>query len=334
MTEFAINPECRAGKCANCDGVAMDGDDFTDCQHDCHTQATNSQLLPELKTGLYPDVDEPSYHADRRAISQSGMKLILQSPAHFRWQTDNPPEPKKVFDFGSAAHALVLGVGPKIEVLEVEVEATRDGRKQKIIADNMMFRLVQEEAERVRARGNIPLLPADYQHVLAMADKLSEHHAAMELMSEGQAEVTAYAQDPDTGVWVRGRFDHLGPQLVSDYKTSTTSEPDGFLRHALSLGYEIQAATYIGLARACGHPGAAFVWIVQEKEPPYVVTVVVPPAELIERGRYLARKALERYRDCTEAGKWPGYLDDREFATPAAPQWVLRELADQEIPQW
>lgn len=326
----AFNPECRAGKCPNCDGIAMDGDDFTDCQCDCHNVVDAEIIeLPELETGLYPNVDEESYHADRRAISQSGMKIILQSPAHYRWLTDNPPPPKKEFDFGSAAHALVLGVGPKIEVISVEVEATRDGRKQKIIADNHMFRLVQEAEDRARAAGRIPLLPAEYEHVLAMADKLSEHRLAMELLSVGEPEMTAYAQDEQTGVWVRGRFDWAGPTLI-DFKTTTTSEPDEFLRKALSLKYELQVATYLELAAACGHEATAFGWIAQEKEPPYVVSVVLPPAEVIKRGQILKRRALERYRDCLEAGKWPGYIPDTEFATPAAPQWVLRELAEEE----
>lgn len=276
--------------------------------------------------GLFTDIPEDQYHGDSRALAQSGAQLILKAPAKFRWSQDHPEPPKDVFDFGSAAHSLVLGIGPKITVVEVEVTATRNGRKVKIIADNMMFRAAQEEAERIRKRGEIPLLPADYEHVVAMADRLSEHRLAMELLSEGRAEVSAYAQDPDTGVMMRGRFDWLGPQTITDYKTASSADPDEFVRHAINYGYDLQAAWYLDLAELCGHPVSGFAHIVQEKQPPYIVTVVVLPPELIDRGHRLKRRALEMYRDCVEAGVWPGYVSDDTFATPAAPAWALREV--------
>lgn len=32
-----VHPECRAGKCGNCDGVAMNGrDEWVPCTHGCH----------------------------------------------------------------------------------------------------------------------------------------------------------------------------------------------------------------------------------------------------------------------------------------------------------
>lgn len=278
-----------------------------------------------MSVKLINDLPENVYRADQTAISQSDMKLILQCPAKYRWNRDNPPEPKQVFDFGTAAHRLVLGVGMEIEVIRVEVEATRDGRRQKIIADNHMFRAVQEAEDRARAAGKIPLLPAEYQHVQDMADKLSEHRLAMELLSEGQPEVTAYSHDQDTNVDIKGRFDWLGTTLITDYKSAASSDPDVFVRKAVDLGYDLQAAVYLDLARDNGHPGHAFAHIVQEKEPPYVVTVVVLPADLIDRGRRLKRRALEMYRDCLDANRWPGYCPDDDFATPAAPSWALND---------
>lgn len=289
------------------------------------TQDALPDLLPVLAPGLHDGIPEELYHGDRRALSQSNAKVLIQkSPAHFRWVMDHPPEQKQVFDVGSAAHRLVLGVGQPIEVIEVEVEATRDGRKQRIIADNHMFRLVQEAEDRARKAGKIPLLPAEFQAVQDMADKLSEHTLAMELLSEGQPEVTAYAHDQDCNVWMRGRFDFLGPTVL-DYKTSTTSEPDAFLRKAIDLGYDFQAAWYIDLLTLCGFDLRGWAFLVQEKTPPFVVTVIVPPPDFIERGRRLKRRALEMFRDCTEAGKWPGYVPDTEFATPAMPPWALAD---------
>lgn len=277
------------------------------------------------RQGFISGIPDDLYHADRGSLSQSGAKLILRAPAKFRWQQDHPKTSTNRFDFGKAAHLLVLGTGAELEVFEYDTDKIKSPK-----ATNA-FKARQAE---LQAREGVLLLPDEYAVVQAMADKLSEHRIAMELLSEGEPEVSAYAEDPGTGVMMRGRFDWLGALDMSDYKTAASADPDEFCRSATKYGYDLQVAWYLDLGKLNGHPAKAFAHIVQEIEPPYIVTVVVLPPELVERGRILKRRALERYRDCLESGRWPGYLPDTEFATPAAPQWVLRELADEEISQW
>lgn len=271
------------------------------------------------RQGLFADVPEGEYHADRASLAQSGAKLMLKSPAHYRWDVDHPKPPSDRFDFGSAAHKLVLGVGPDLVVHEydpVKVKSPKNTNAWKT-----------QKAE-VRAAGGILLLPDEAEQVTSMAENIKAHRLAMELLSAGQPEVTAYAADPVTGVLMRGRFDWLGDETISDYKTAASSDPDEFARKAVSYGYDLQASWYLDLAEQVGHPAAGFAHIVQEIDPPYVVSVIILPAELLERGRILKHRALAMYRDCVEAGAWPGYLPDTEFATPAAPAWALRDLEE------
>ncbi len=67
--------------------------------------------------GVY-DIPEGAYFADP-ALSCSGAKLLLppSCPALFRYRQDHP-EHKDVFDFGSAAHKMVLGAGPPIALVD------------------------------------------------------------------------------------------------------------------------------------------------------------------------------------------------------------------------
>lgn len=257
--------------------------------------------------GFHDDLPEADYHADRDSLSVSGAKVMLKAPALFRYQQDNPVH-KDVFDFGSAAHALVLGVGAEI----VEIQA-----------DDWRTKLVQAARDDAREEGLVPLLSKDYLRVREMADALSSHRLATRLLSEGRPEVSAYAPDGATGVMRRGRFDWLGSTILTDYKTAASSEPNAFVKAAANFGYHMQAAWYTDLARDLGHPADAFAFIVQEKEAPYLVTVIELPAELVEVGRDRNRRALERFRDCTESGYWPGYVPDDTFAQPAAPRWAL-----------
>ena len=100
------------------------------------------------------------------------------------------------------------------------------------------------------------------------------------------------------------------------------------MRAAVNYGYHSQAAWYLDLARDLGHPARAFAFIVQEKEAPYLVTVIELPPELVDIGRRRNRAALERFRDCTESGVWPGYEGEHndDILTVSLPGWAAREL--------
>lgn len=258
--------------------------------------------------GFHDDIAEATYHADRGSLSVSGAKTLLKAPALFKWQQDHPVH-KDVFDFGSAAHALVLGVGME----SVYVTPLDE------------FRTAAAKAEKAEAqRGGLAVVtPADWLKVCNMADALSTHRLAMRLLSEGRPEVSAYALDEPTGITRRARFDWLGASILSDYKTAASSEPGAFVKAAANFGYHSQHAWHLDLAADLGHPAQAFAFIVQEKEPPHLVTVIELPAELVDVGRARNRRALERFRDCTESGIWPGYVPDDTFAQPRAPRWAL-----------
>lgn len=245
--------------------------------------------------GFYDDVPEAEYHADRESLSVSGAKVILRSPALFRHQQNNPVH-KDVFDVGSAAHGLVLGVGQDFASIDAPDWRGKEARE---------FR------DTCRETGCIPLLKKDADAVMAMADELSSHILAMRLLSDGKPEVSAYALDEETGVMRRGRFDWLGSSVLTDYKTCSSADPRdlaGRYGAVRKWGYDKQASWYTDLARDLGHPAAAFAFIFQEKAPPYQVTVAyVDDADLWE-ARAANRAALERFRDCTASGLWPGYV--------------------------
>lgn len=250
-----------------------------------------------IEPGFHSDIPEADYHGDRTSLSVSGAKVLLKAPALFRWQQDHPVH-KDAFDIGSAAHALVLGVGAPLTVID---------------ADSWRSKAAQEARDAARERNETPLLIADHERVMAMADKLSSHTLAMRLLSEGQPEVSAYAPDEATGVMRRCRFDWLGTNVLTDYKTAANVDPRdlaGRYGAVKKWGYDQQAAWYTDLARDLGHPASAFAFIFQAKEPPYLVTVAYVRDDDLWDARARNRHALERFRDCTETGLWPGYLPD------------------------
>ena len=151
--------------------------------------------------GMEPDVydiPEAEYHADPvpgGSLSCSGAKKLLppSCPALFDYERTHGQPYKKAFEFGSAAHKLVLGAGPELVV----VTGTGKGGPNAWQNDDD-----KAKAAAVRQRGAIPLKPAEMAEVQAMAAKLREHPIASALLvPEGaKPEQTLIWEEQETGI--------------------------------------------------------------------------------------------------------------------------------------
>ena len=310
------------------------------CRCDCHQAATQTPAAEDApgdlkasgsepwpsaagprKPGFYDGIEEEAYHSDPHSLSHSGAKTILKAPALFRHGQLHPVF-KKEFDFGHAAHAKVLGAGAEIRAIPDDILASNGATSTKE---------AKSFIAKARADGAVPLKAVDVGRVDEMADKLSEHTLAMELLSDGRPEVSGYAEDPDTGITLRCRFDWLGRTILTDYKSATSADPQQFRRKAAEFGYHQQAPWYLDLAAVLGHPAEAFAFIVQAKEPPYLVTVVELVDRAVDRGRELNRRAIDTYAACLAAGTWPGYIPNTTYASVDIPTWAYDDTHDHDL---
>lgn len=285
----------------------------TTVQAGAHAPAAGPEPITE--PGIY-DMDNETYHSHRYALSSSGARKLLppSCPAKFRWEQDNPQPVKKVFDLGNAAHKLVLGTGPDLV---------------RIDADEWRTKAVKDEVAAVRAEGGIPLKPAEYEQVHAMADALRAHPVARLLFDpeQGTPERSLFWRDEKTGVMLRARLDWLpnpraGRLIIPDYKTCISAEPERLMRAVDDFGYHQQDDWYRKAARALdlADDDAAFVFVCQEKTAPYVVTVIEMDANARRIGAARNRRAIETFAHCTSTGHWPGYSD--EIAYVSLPPWA------------
>lgn len=264
--------------------------------------------------GLHRHVPEAEYHADRGSLSVSGAKLLLppSCPAKFHEVMTNGQKSKKEWDFGHVAHRIVLGKGAEFKVLDPAVHGLKaDGTPADKPTATGSWKTAAADA---RERGLIPIHIDDHAKAVAMAAKVHEHQIAGQLFRDGDAEVSLYCTDPETGVRLRGRVDWFELNGdIDDYKTSTTANPDELHHKFYKLSYFMQAAWYIDLAIAAGaSTDPTFRFVVQEKEPPFEVVVVRYDADDIEEGRRRNREAIRLYVECMQSGHWPGYADDAE----------------------
>jgi hypothetical protein len=259
------------------------------------------------RSGLVLGMPDREYHSGPE-LSSSGARTILQSPARFDYERTHPVH-KDVYDVGTVAHALVLG--SPLEVAVVPGPWTTKDAKSAVSA--------------AREAGQVPLKPEAWEAIQAMAEKVLAHPAARALLErDGAAEASAFWTDDETGVACRARFDWLTDSgdraLAVDYKTTTDASPRGFASSVAKFGYYQQDPFYLDALVALGHDEPGFVFVAQEKEPPYSVGVYELRHADREMGRERNALARQIFRDCTEAGVWPAYSDDIQLLD--LPRWV------------
>jgi hypothetical protein len=270
-----------------------------------------------INDGIYSRVHENDYHADRNSLSSSGAKTIITlTPAEYMAQLLEPRDPKPAYDFGHAAHKMVLGKG---------------GDLVRVDAENWRTKVAQDARKKAWAHGKAPLLKAQIQQAQVMAGKVFANPIAAKLLESGSAELSGYWHDDATGVRLRFRPDFLpdvgnGRPIIVDYKTAKSANPKQFAKAAFDYGYYQQAAWYIdGLAETTGCTDAAFIFIVQQKDAPFLVSLSQLEPEDVDLGRQQNRRAIDIYARCWETGVWPGY---EGIALLALPGWARRQIED------
>lgn len=259
------------------------------------------------------DLAEGDYHA-RPELSSTESRRLLESPAKY-WhrRQSGEEEHKDTFDFGHVLHSLVLGVGREVLVVDADDWRTKIAREQKALA---------------YATYRTPVLRDTWERAQTMARAVHNHPVAAMLLdpTRGSVEQSAFWTDPDSGVRCRCRFDKLPPLdtpgrlIVTDYKTAAAADVASFGKSAADYGYMMQAAWYLDAVHVIlDRLDAAFVFVVQEKEPPYLVNVIELDAYAMTIGRERNRRARDVFVECTETGVWPGYGPDVQRAS--LPRW-------------
>lgn len=280
---------------------------------------TSATQLPieGFAPGIYPELPAEEYHADRTSLSSTGArKILMASPATFRYELDNPPAPKKVFDLGTAVHKLVLGDGPKLTVVPGARWDTKDAKAR--LRD-------------ARAEGAVPLKEHEHAQVQAMADAVRRHPDAARMFNpeRGKPEQSLFWTDTATGVQCRARFDWLpqsngGQLLVPDLKTAVSASPKAFNKAVQDFRYDQQADHYTdGAEQLELAEVAVMAFVIVEKTPPYLVNVIELSSGWLVMAAERNKRAREIYRECTRSGVWPGY--PRGIAMVDPPAWLETE---------
>ena len=263
------------------------------------------------------DMPAEEYHRRELGVaSKSGLDQIRRSPAHYRaWVDGYESEITPAMEFGSLTHLYVLQPAvafDKVAVRPVFGDLRKTANKEaKAVWD-------------VENAGRLHVGIEDWDKIRRIGDAVHKHPIAGRLVSQCQAEVSAYWVD-ETGLQCKARLDAWCPSLriIADLKTCADASEDAFARSVHNFRYHVQDAFYsAGVEAITGHQVKAFVFIAVEKEPPYAVCTYRLDDISRELGREEFRQDIRTLRECVEKGEWPSYGDSTK--TISLPSWAFK----------
>jgi len=274
-----------------------------------------------VNPGIYRNMSNAEYHGTP-ALSATGLKRLLQSPAHYYGTTldpERPPqEPSPAMLNGTYVHCALLEPSELVKRYAVRPEGlearTKDGK------------VWIAEAE---ARGLVVVTQAQEAAALRQARAVRALPDVASLLAQGEAEVSAFWTDPETGELCKCRPDWVRPAgdgvILVDGKTCQDASPEGFGRAIWNFRYDLQAAWYSdGYERATGLRVHGFVFAAVESAWPHAAAAYMLSEEVLDAARRKNRELLNLYAECKRTNTWPGYSPAIQQIN--LPPWAMKGI--------
>ena len=271
-------------------------------------------------------MNETEYN-QAEGIRRSDLWKMEESPEKFRWCMDHPPEKSEALLFGSAAHKLILE-GSDAFFAEYAVAPAVDRRTK---AGREEF-----EAFRAANAGKETVTKDQYDKIVEMSAQIRNCPLAYKLLkAKGTTEEAFFWTDPGTGEKCKVKTDRIVTwkrrKYILDYKTCKCAATFRFNSEIWKYGYFMQAGMYSEGWKIANKkrklPG--FMFVAQEKDPPYSVNVIEVSEEVMNAGVAKFHSLLEKYHDCKALDVWNGYVQDVPNDS-FVPGWMMNEMEDEE----
>ncbi|MDR6268877.1 PD-(D/E)XK nuclease-like domain-containing protein [Arthrobacter russicus] len=262
--------------------------------------------METLYAGIVDRLSSADYHRYHALGSTSLKTLAMRTPAHYQWDLHHRVE-KKEFDLGTAAHSMIL--------------ENDDSRIVQVNFDSWISRDAKEARAAAYADGLTPLLIRDYRQVVGMRDAVMAHPLARQAFTNHKAETSVFWKED--GLDLKCRPDAWRPDLLIDLKTTKNADPRHFNKTVADFGYHQSHAHYVDGIKAVTGEELPFLFVLVEKFPPYLVSVVELHPLAVDMGRRLNTRAKRIYQECTKTGIWPGYPRSEQIELPA---WAAQQM--------
>lgn len=298
----------------------------------------NSELLTQLKTlhdankleGMFPNIpNEVYHHPECPGVSKSNLDSVAISYDHYLQSMAEKKDEHAQDDFkdkffiGTAYHMMTLE--PELFDKTFAVPPTQPKYDRRTKSGKEAFEYWEATVYSPWIKENDGKTHLDletFNQLSAMKDATLKNARLKKIIENSAKEVTFFWRDEKTGITCRCRPDAISMEfgIVLDLKsTGTGADFISFRKAMVNFNYDRQAAFYLdGIQKVTGRK-MNFVFGVCEKKEPFGVQAFSPVEPVLEVGRLLYRKSLDRIA-AVHQGK--------------APSGYAQEIVDIDLPAW
>lgn len=292
-----------------------------------------------MRSGIYTDISNNDYHADKDSYSSSLIKK-MNVPALAKHYMSTPQEHKECFRIGSAIHKFILEPKQFFDEFLLGIDTPRRSKDNKREWSDWFSDHGADGQEIVDApavtwngkfekqTGKHMVKPEEIEEIKLMSNAIANSPSSLALISDGAAESSIYWKDDETGLNLRVRPDYLGKKIC-DLKSIASADDRSIERAIKGMGYGISAAMYQDGVFQVTESYLDFVFLFIEKSPPFLIREI--SLGEIEQEYYssIYRGGVSALSKCLKRGVWDGYKNDLNFKIQYLEPNILAKI-DQE----
>ena len=266
-------------------------------------------------------------YAAEPGLRASELKHLMRSPAHLVAAKSKPQEYNEALEFGKLFHLAIENGERFMDMYTIEPEFTGKTKDGKDSTRSSAAKEAKSQWYKELKPGTVVVKNEWHEPLVGMLKAVSEHPKLRPLIKDGVRETSIWAEDPETGIIIKGRPDFISARgHIVDFKTTRDAHPDFFMNQIFSHKnhspfYILAAAHYAHLARVtkmCKEDSFTIVCI--EKEPPYGIMIYPLDIGCIGPGEQWRSELTKLYAKCVEEVRWPCYPTLSHRTVP--PEWI------------
>jgi exodeoxyribonuclease VIII len=272
-----------------------------------------------IEQGIYPNLSNEDYHADKNSLSRSSLKDFHRNPYYYHamhLRPDRPAkEPTRDMILGSAFHTMVL------EPCKFDYEYVCEPKKV-LLKDvgREAYEAYKQQCMLLENSKRIVLSDDEYTNLWNMKNTLDRDKRIESLFAEAEIEKSFFWKDQKSGLMVKARPDILHHNMIIDLKTCADASPSGFQRAMVDGWYHVQGAMIRDAVRKLeGYTINTVINICVEKKYPYCVGIYIIDEEALDYGEAKYKEILMQMKECLETKEFRDY----EIQTINLPKWAL-----------
>ena len=302
----------------------------------------NERLKQELKTlednnvilDEWIDIDDDLYHS-LPGISSTGLKYLdSECPLKLKAKMEQKDEQVKTEALiqGKAIHKYLLENDDFDDLFVFSPTDDKRSREWKVFANNL-----KNDTREILRKKDEEMLSGMLESLRRPKDENGTNTYDGIIINENTIrEKALFTIDEEREILMKIKVDINLSGMFLDLKSTKNANPKFFMKDAANLGYALQAAFYLYVARKSNKDASSFGFIAIEKDFPYMHSVILMNDEDINLATTKIEKLLDTFSFCINNNIWYGYdgiLDDRKseplFTVQQLPSWYRYILEEE-----